>query len=265
MADPVGNDAYKGLAMPLYGESKLVQRNSSNAILTFQHSTEDAGRLMLGTDVRSSGTTAQPFSSILDNLAVWDIDGAGGYRALSGTTILMELNSSFVGVEGLSSARDWQIDSSGVWTGTKRQITTVTTGANFTISSTQSGTLFLVGHTSGTSMYIILPGDAPTGTWFDIWLTSGDAGSSLGEVNITSTAGSGRIHMSGTPTSAVSSGKSIMNGSTNASIGVRLIRIVDDDVWIAVGTGFQQTTGDSTNLTLPDLQRGSWFAGSTIA
>jgi len=264
MADPVGSDAYKGLAMPLYGESKLVQRNSSNAILTFQHSTEDAGRFLLGTDVRSSGTTAQPFSSILDNLAVWDIDAAGGYRALSGTTILMELNSSFLGVEGLSSARDWQIDSSGVWTGTKRTVTTVTTGANYTISSTESGTFFHINWTSGTSMYMILPADAPDGTWYDFWLTSADTGSSLNEFTITSTAGGGRIHMSGTPTSVVSSGKSITPMSTDASLGVHIVKI-ETDVWIAVGTGYQQSTGDSTNLTLPDLVRGSWGEGTTIA
>jgi hypothetical protein len=56
--DPIGEGSYKGLSVPLFGESRLEQQNSSNAILTFMHSTANAGRFLLGVNYMSDDASS---------------------------------------------------------------------------------------------------------------------------------------------------------------------------------------------------------------
>ena len=48
--DPIGQDTYKGLGVPLHGDSVIRQQNSSNAIVTLMHSTANTGRFLMGID-----------------------------------------------------------------------------------------------------------------------------------------------------------------------------------------------------------------------
>lgn len=265
MAGLIGENTYKGLAVPLYGESQILQL-TTNTIVSMQLSSNNAGRFLLGTDQRlttgfgfSTEYVIPQYSSLLTDLAVFDIDADGGYRAVSGTTVLMELNSSALeGRAGTTAA--WSIDSSGRMLGLLGTVNSATTGANVTITSTQSGTFFLMEGKNDTSMYFILPGDAPVGTWFEFYVSTQDA---VGDVTITSTAGAGRIHMNGTPTSAVSSGKSITLATTVH--GMVKVTKVATDIWAAVGQGYSHTTADSSDITAVDIIRGTWNTGSTIA
>ena len=75
MSDPIGQNTYKGLGVPLYGESVIRQKNSSNAILILMHSTHNTGRLMMG--MHNKGGAIRNFvdgTSHITDLAVWDID-----------------------------------------------------------------------------------------------------------------------------------------------------------------------------------------------
>jgi len=263
MTSPVGEDAYKGLAVPLFGDSLLQQINSSNAILTFVHSTvgPNEGRFLLGKDGGST-VLRDYFSSIISpDLAVWDIDGDGGYRAVSGTTIIMELNSSFVGnVEG-TTLLQWRFNTSGQFTGVKQTVTRIATGADFTIESSQSGTLFTLTSASGTSMKAILPADAPTGTWYEFWISSDQAETS--EFAITSTGGGGVIQIGGL-TSLASTEEAITPAAFASPYSLRLT-LVATDLWAASRMGgLNYSTADTTDYTQADIDRNAWLAGSTV-
>lgn len=270
MADPIGENAYLNLAAPLYGEAEF-QQLTTNTILTLQHTTDNAGRFFLGRDFVGSTESSQgdgssiwnnpgiPYSSVLTDVAVWDIDGAGGYRTLSGTTVLVEFNSSGIfGRDGL--AAEWRIDSSGRPQGVFRTVTTVTTGANFTIPSTASGTFYYIQQPSaGTPMFLILPGDAALGTYYDFWFTSQ---TNLGDAGITSTAGGGVIAMGGLLTSVVSTDQA-MSPATLQSAWCRLT-LVATDLWAATVGGYEHSSADTTDWTSADLERGSWQPLTTI-
>ena len=272
MADPIGENAYLNLAAPLYGEAEF-QQLTTNTILTLQHTTDNAGRFFLGRDFVGSTESSQgdgssiwnnpgiPYSSVLTDVAVWDIDNEGGYRVLSGTTVLVEFNSSGIfGRDGLSSDTEWRIDSSGRPQGVFRTVTTITTGANFVITSTQSGMFFYVqGQSAGTSMYISLPGDAAIGTYYDFGVTSQAA---LSDVIITSTAGGAAISMPGLLTSVVSTNQA-MTPATLQSIWVRLT-LVETDLWYGQTGGYEHSSADTTDWTSNDLERGSWQPNTTI-
>src|SRR3990167_4363232 len=93
--DPIGAATYKGLAEPLFGDAAVEQENSSNYVRTYVHTSANTGGFLMGMDYR-----ADKAASLLTDLALWDIDVDGGFRVLSGTTVLMELDSSGLYVRG---------------------------------------------------------------------------------------------------------------------------------------------------------------------
>jgi len=155
MPDPIGANTYKGLGVPLAGESVIDQDNSSNTILTLVHTSANTGNFIQGMDFR-----ADKASSVLTDLVVWDVDVDGGFRVLSGTTVLFELNSS------------------GLYDGTVRVladgggsfVTPVTLGTTAsTLVSSNAGKMHIVS-TGRSSNFVRLPssGSAVVGEWWEI-------------------------------------------------------------------------------------------------
>lgn len=260
MADPIGENTYKGLAVPLYGESLLLQQNSSNAIWTFQHSSANEGRFLAGRNHSYSTVLgdADQYSSVLTSL-VWDIDADGGYRAVSGETILMELNSS--GIEGRAGTTlSWSIDSSGrtLW---RQNVVVVTTGADYTVETSLSGSLLYLEGGNETSMTFLLPADAPVGTFYDIYISTQI---DVGDVRITSTAGAGRIHMTGTPSSVVSSVDAIQPASTQ--VHLITLTVLETDIWVASRMGgLNYSSAGTTDYSRADLDLNSWTSAPILA
>ena len=169
MTDPIGQDTYKGMAVPLYGESLIHQRNSSNAILTLMHSSANTGRLVMGLDYKDIDSEER--SSVLTDPLPFDIDADGGLRgAPSGTTIEWEMNSS-----GLFGGTTKLIDAGGkLQTERIQQVTTVaavTTGID--VSSLESGMLYFFS-TQATTYQVRCGGSPFTGQYFDVFCDSSD-------------------------------------------------------------------------------------------
>ena len=165
MADPIGENTYKGLGVPLVGDSLIKQLNPNNAILSLEHSSANTGRFLLGRDdvsSASSGDDAYFYSSRLGG-AVFDIDAAGGFRAVSGTTVKIEMNTS-----GVWSGSTKVINSSGNWIG--GQIKNVVPGTTAVTNATtfeDSGNVFVMSSKNDTSMVYTLPKNPPAGTFYD--------------------------------------------------------------------------------------------------
>ena len=158
MSDPIGQNTYKGLGAPLFGESVIRQRNSSNAILTLMHSTHNAGRLLMGMDSKGDGIpNFGDGTSHITDLAVFDIDADGGYRAVSGTTIKMELNSS-----GLWSAVGNVLSASGANAFKMKREVAVTSNST-TIVTSNAGKIYWVSTGTNSSVVLKLPTSAATG------------------------------------------------------------------------------------------------------
>lgn len=248
--DPIGQGTYKGLAVPAYGESVIRQQNSSNAILTLMHSAANTGRLLLGIDYKPEGDE----SSLLTDLAVFDIDAAGGYRAVSGTTINMEFNTS-----GIFAGAERIIDSSG-GLHSRRPVVEMTTGADYSPTTAQSGTLFLAGCNLGTSQRVLLPKNPTAGVWYDFYVSTQD---DAGDFAFNTTANSSaELHMPGV-TSAVSTASAL---SPLTTLGEHYARVtaISSIIWnvqCAPGHGAAVTT----NLSEADLNQGHWGAGTTSA
>ncbi len=174
MTDPLGQDTYLGLCVPVSGESVIRQRNSSNAIITLMHSTANTGRLLMGMDNSASSDEPNPqISSLLTDRAVFDIDADGGFRAVSGTTIKMELNSS-----GLHAIDDLLL-LGPTKIGTKRYGPVVPISSDgttvYTLLASNAGRMHLVADTSVSgfsSVVVSLPTSIATGInpgmWWDI-------------------------------------------------------------------------------------------------
>jgi len=167
--NPIGQDSYNGLCVPLDGESVIRQENSSNTIVTLMHSSVAAtGRFLMGLDYiadRGSGT--------LTDLAVFDIDEEGGFRSVSGTTMKAELDST-----GLFFGTTQVMDAGGkLLTGVQRLVTTVavdTTGV--TPTSAESGTLYVQSAGTNTTCRYYLPATPPVGCYFDVFCATTAAG-----------------------------------------------------------------------------------------
>lgn len=174
MTDPLGTATYKGLGVPLHGDSVIRQQNSSNAILTLMHSTANAGRLLMGMDNSASSNEPNPqVSSLLTDRSLFDIDADGGFRAVSGTTIKMELNSS-----GLHAIDDLLL-LGPTKIGTKRYGTVIPISSDgttaYTLLAGNAGRMHLVADTSVSgfsSVVVSLPTSIATGIspglWWDI-------------------------------------------------------------------------------------------------
>lgn len=248
--DPIGQGTYKGLAVPAYGESVISQQNSSNTIITLMHSTANTGRLLMGIDYKPEGDE----SSLLQDLAVFDVDAAGGYRAVSGTTIKMEFNSSGIFGGGVKA-----MDTSGGLYNT-RPVVEMTTGASYSPTTAQSGTLFTAGTNDGTSQRVLLPKNPTAGVWYDFYVSTQDA---VGDFAINTTANSSaKITMPGM-TSAVSTADSITPLTSVAHHFVRLIAM-SSVLWMAHTAG-GHAAAVSTAVSDLDLTVGAWGIGTTSA
>jgi hypothetical protein len=186
--DPIGQDTHKGLAAPLFGDATVEQRNSSNYVRTYVHTSDNTGGFLAFSDFR-----ADRASSVLTNLLVADVDEDGGFRAVSGTTVLMELNSS-----GLYGGSALIVGPSGE---TVPQVVTINTTAS-TLVSSNSGKLHLLSTQAATSNFIYLPtsGNARVGDTWEIFSNTTAVG--LWNLSILGANTGGEIH--------------VHNGSTNA-------------------------------------------------
>ena len=172
--DPIGLDSYMGLAVPLHGESAIRQRNSSNAIVTLMHSSLNTGRFLMGMDCAFNSTGIHEFeSSNLTNLAVFDIDATGHFRAVSGTTVKMK-----IGAAGLFAGGDSSLlidPAKGYRVNTQRVTTVATATTGVAISSVDSGTLYLVTSDNSTCQFT-LPATPAVGDFYDFFCNTTDGG-----------------------------------------------------------------------------------------
>jgi hypothetical protein len=185
--DPIGQDSYKGLAVPLFGESAIYQENSSNAIVTLMHSSLNTGRYLMCMDYSSYFDDQTPSSDLTD-LVVFDIDADGGFRCVSGTTVLAEMNSS-----GLYGGTTQIISASGKLQTERKQlssvvVTSATTGIDVTTSD--SGKLYYLttALTGATTCQIRLPATPFLGMYIDVYART----TAVGDITVVSTvAGAG--------------------------------------------------------------------------
>src|SRR3990167_7426228 len=239
--DPIGAATYMGLAEPLFGDAVVEQENSSNYVRTYVHTSANAGGFLMGMDFR-----ADKASSLLTDLALWDIDVDGGFRSLSGTTVLMEMNSSGLYVRGSLLF--------GVSGG--KQIVSPTTGASYQVTSTQSGAVFSIGQ-NATSQLLLLPVKPVAG--FEITVLV-PVSTVVDHIQINTTAdSSAKIYLPGL-SSAFSTADSIQPASTLAH-GVRLIAL-SSIIWFAEPLG-QFAQAETTVVAGANAY--GWSTATTIA
>ena len=213
--NPLGEATYKGLAAPLFGDAVVEQENTSNAIRTYVLTSANAGRFLLGMDYR-----ADKASSLLADLATWDIDADGGFRAVSGTTVAFELNSS-----GLYDGTTQIIADGGVFVGGSR-LQSVSVAANTTLYrllSSNSGKLHILSTQAATSNFIYLPtsGNVSVGDSWEILSNTTAAGLWNISIEGANTSGSIFVHVGST-------GLVITTGAIDStgSSGLMWVRIV---------------------------------------
>jgi len=151
------------------------------------------------------------------------------------------------------------IGADGSFSGPLVNIVSPTTGANYQITSTQSGTLFNCGINNGTSQLLLLPVNPVPGFWFKVFVSTQDA---VGDVQINSTAdSSAKIVMPGM-TSAISTGDAITPASTFGQHSVTMTAI-SSVLWLAEPNG-QIVSGFTTAAPSADeVLSGVWAPGST--
>ncbi len=247
MTDPIGRDTYKGLGVPLYGESVIRQQNSSNAIVTLMHSTANTGRLLMGIDYKTEGDMA---SSLLTDLAVCDIDADGGFRAISGTTVVMELNSS-----GLYAGTNKIIDTSGGLSFSAQAtvaVSSIGTTANVLLAA-NAGKLHMVTTAIGSSVVIRLPTSATglgifPGMYWDIFCNTTAAGvvdiASIG-ANTAAAASSQRILVHHGTTNVIETSGAIANDSSGP-FWVRVMCLTTGAAPVYTVSNFMGRNGHST-------------------
>ena len=140
--EPLGLAAYNGLAVPVHGESEIRQFDSSRTILTFTHSAANTGRFFTFRD-------NTPLGSTLAGVDVAALDADGGFLALSGSTIAMEMNTS--GIYGTDGRQI--IDAAGKL----GQVALVGATTQHTIVSSNAGKLHIISTQAETSVFIHLP------------------------------------------------------------------------------------------------------------
>ena len=158
MTDPIGQNSYKGLGVPLFGESVIRQQNSSNAILTLMHSTANTGRLLMGMDYKD--LDSDPTSS-LEDLAVFDITAEGSYQLVSGTSVGVRLNTS-----GLFDSTDNKIiGSSQEYPSGVQQTVTISSDGSTAVGflAANAGKLHIVSTEIASSIVVGLPTTLTTG------------------------------------------------------------------------------------------------------
>ena len=158
MPEPTGENTFRGLALPAYGEWEQVQRNSSATMITLTHSTANAGLFMVGRNSVSSQFFG-PGSSAQGGL-VFAVTAAGGFSVRSGTTVVFELNSS-----GLYAGTTRLIIPGG---GIVNQSVSLGTTASTLVSSNVGRTHVVTTGRSTNFIYLPSPALAVAGEWWDI-------------------------------------------------------------------------------------------------
>jgi len=161
--------------VPLRGESVIQQQNSSNAILTLMHSTANTGRFLMGMDHAMDTSATHLVSSNLTDLVVCDIDADGGFRAVSGTTILMELDSSGLYV---GSTQIMELENGKLVSGGYRETTVISSGTTaVAITSADSGKLYMISTNAagGDTVMVTLTSTPRVGDNFEIYMDSSAA------------------------------------------------------------------------------------------
>ena len=210
MPEPTGENTFRGLALPAYGEWEQVQRNSSATMVTLTHSTANTGLFMVGRNSVSSQFFG-PGSSAQGGL-VFAITAAGGFSVRSGTTVVFELNSS-----GLYSGTTLLVSPGGA---VVSQIITVNTTAT-TLASSNSGKVHVLSTQAATSNFIYLPiaTNVRAGDYWDI--VSNTTAVSLWNIVVNGTSGQIFAH-SGSTGSVVTTGAF----DTTASTGAMWLRVL---------------------------------------
>ncbi len=141
--EPLGIAAYNGLAVPVNGESEIRQVDSSRTVLTMTHSSDNSGRFQTWRDYGLLNST-------LAGVDLAAIDADGGFLALSGSTVKLELNSS-----GLYKGTTQIIGAAG---GYKQPIVSLTGATTeHTILTTNAGKLHVISTQAASSVFIHLP------------------------------------------------------------------------------------------------------------
>lgn len=214
-------DTYKGLAVPLDGNSRIRQRNSTGDFITLEHSSANTGRFMVFRDYIADGQEG-PSTATGSDLAYIDADGR--YRQ-------------------------------------NREVVAVTTGADYQITSTQSGSIFSMGASDGTSQALLVPVNPTPGFWFDVYVSTQDE---VGDVQVNTTAdSSAKILLPGL-TSAASTIDSVEPATT---LGAHYARFtaVSSILWVAE-PAHQNSAGFSSGaIQAIDLTNASWQAATTAA
>ena len=223
MTSPVGENTFRGLALPAQGEWEQVQQNSSNTMVTLTHSTANAGAFLAGRDSVSSQFWGPGSSARGGEVSLIDADG--GYQAVSGTTILIEVNSSVIEGRPASTISAWSLDSSGRMLGQKRNVINITTATTtYTAISSLSGSLLYWSSLDTSGQNLLLPSNASSltiGVYFDVYIGTHAATAFL----VTSTAhSSAEILLYGSGASTVSTALAIGIPSTAAG-GLRITAI----------------------------------------
>jgi len=203
--NPLGEATYMSMAAPLFGDAVVEQENSSNYVRTYVHTSANAGGFLMGMDYR-----ADKASSLLTDLALWDIDVDGGFRVLSGTSVLFELNSS-----GLYSGSTQLIDVNGVFLGGQKQQTVTLNTTASTLVSSNSGKLHVLSTQAATSNFIYLPiaANVRAGDWWEI--VSNTTAVSLWNLSVNGTSGEIFVH-TGSTNVVVTTGAVDTTASTGA-------------------------------------------------
>ena len=251
--DPIGRNSYNGLGVPLFGESVIRQQNSSNAIVTLMHSTANTGRLLMGMNWKE--VEADP-SSLLTNIALFDIDEDGGFRGVSGTTINAELNSS-----GLFATNDTMqvVNSSREVAGSQQTVTISSDGTSaYTLLSANAGKLHIVSTQIGSSVVISLPTSATglgikAGMWWDVFSNTSAAG--VIDIALIGLNTGGEIQCHHGSTNAIATTKAITHG-TSGPFWARVFVDTTGAAPIYIIMNMMGTNG-STSLTYFDLVEGS--------
>ena len=199
--EPLGLNAYNGLAVPTAGESETRQFDSSRTIRTLTHSTANTGRFFTFRDYRVPGST-------LTNADLLAITEGGGLQGLS------------------SVAGDNQLY------GFNQPIISPTTGANYQVTSTQSGTMFNIGNNGGTSQLLLLLVNPSPGFWFETFVSTQTG---VDDFQINSTADSSALITLPGLSSVVSETKAIQPASVRAH-AIRMTAI-SSIVWLAAPIG----------------------------
>lgn len=214
-------NSYDGRGLPNAGAAHFQQESTKDA-LTLEHTSANAGRFVTFRDYKAP-ESGKPSTDAGQDLA-------------------------------------W-ISDDGAFQGPLVSIVSPTTGANYQITSTQSGSLFNIGINNGTSQLLLLPANPVPGFWFKVYVSTQAA---AGDFQINSTADSSAAISIAGGTSAVSTVKAIAPKSTLGNHSVTMTAI-SSVLWLAE-PGYQVSESLSSGaINADDYLGGVWGAATTAA